>query len=226
MLGKYIRKKFGREKELPPTEQFYSPLRIALHSTIELTTVDMVVLKEQLYPNFVLPQPPLSVMAIGKMVRNDVPIYRVYTEDSSGEQYILQIVEGKDFRTQEPRVDEVALFQQVVTLEPETETSLDRTLSNIGFMDIDLDDVVYERMWGDQFTEKLPLVRLSETTVEPGGVKTYSNEYILYGRELDNPVGDEPVTEFLLVGLEQDEGAAQIMMQVGLKLHPTDIQVL
>lgn len=226
MLGRYISKKLGREKELPPTEQFYSPLRIALHSTIELTTVDMLILQEQLHPSFVLPQPPLSVMAIGKMTRNNVPIYRVYLEDSSGEQYVLQIVEGKDFRTQEPKVDEVALFQQVVTLEPETEASLDRALSDIGFMDIDLDGIVYDRLWGDQFTEKLPFVRLSETTVEPSGVKQYTNEYVLYGRTFDNPVGDEPVTEFLLVGLEQDEGAAQIMMQVGLKLHTTDVSVL
>ena len=226
MLNRYLKNRFGKDKDVPAAEQFYSPLRIALHSTIELTVVDMMILKESLHPKFSLPQPPMTVLAIGEMKLHNTPMYRVYLKDSGGEEYILQIVEGKDYRSGDATVEELILFQQVVTIEPQSESSLDRCLSNIGFMDIDLDEIKYGRIWGDQFTEKLDFVDCEESIVEPNGsVNVYQNHYVLYGREVDHPIEDGKVTEHLLVGLEEDSHSAQVAMQIGLKLNIQDVKV-
>lgn len=226
MLNRWVKNKLGRDKDVPAAEQFYSPLRIALHSTIELTVVDMMILKESLHPKFTLPQPPMSVLAIGKLEIHNTPMYRVYLKDSGGEEYILQVVEGKDYRSGEPTVEELILFQQVVTIEPQSESSLDRCLSNIGFQDLKLDEIEYDRTWGDQFTEKLELAECEESIVEPNGtVNVYQNHYVLYGREVDHPIEDDKITEHLLVGLEEDSQSAQVAMQIGLKLNTTDVKV-
>ena len=227
MLNRWVKNRFGSgDKDIPAAEQFYSPLRIALHSTIELTVVDMMILKESLHPKFTLPQPPMSVLAIGKLEMLNTPMYRVYLKDSGGEEYILQIVEGEDYRSGEPTVEELILFQQVVTIEPSSEASLDRCLSSIGFMDLKLDEIQYDRTWGDQFTERLELAECEESIVEPNGsVNVYQNHYVLYGREVDHPIEDEKVTEHLLVGLEEDSHSAQVAMQIGLKLNIQDVKV-
>lgn len=225
-MWNYAKKKLGigGNKEVPVTEQFYTPLRIALHSTIDLNTIDMLVLQGTLNPLFKLPAGSCEVLAIGNMDYDGTPVYQVYIKDGAGEEFILQIVEGKDYRTQEPKADEITLFKQVVTFEPETEASLERTLNEIGFMDIELDGVVYQRLWGDNFTEKLDFRTYKEKVVTPGGEVSYTNNYVLYGREVEGVTG-EPLTEFLLVGLEENETSAQIMMQVGLQMSQSDIQV-
>ena len=71
----------------------------------------------------------------------------------------------------------------MVTIEPSSEASLDRCLSSIGFMDLKLDEIQYDRTWGDQFTERLELAECEESIVEPNGsVNVYQNHYVLYGR--------------------------------------------
>jgi len=226
MLGRYIRNKFGKKhKEVPSAEEFHTPLRIALHSTVDIQTVDMLVLKSSLNSGFVIPQGSMEVLAIGTFSLDGTPVHQVYLKDMPGEEFILQIVEGKDYRTQEPTVDELTLYKQCVTLEPETQASLDRYLADIGFADLTLNEVVYERMWGDEYTEKANFRKFSENVITPAGPETFTDEYLLYGRECENPVGDEPITEYLLVGIEEGNSNAQIMMQVGLKLNPSDVTV-
>ena len=224
----YLRRKkkelFNRNKEVPATEQFYTPLRIALHSTLKIDSVDMITLKGALHPLFVQPKGDLVVNAIGTFVMDGNKVYQVYVEDEAIEEFILQFVEGKDYRTGELRVDEVTLYKQVVTIEPSTEASLERALADIGFQEIELDEVKYNRLWGDQFTEKYNFETFVENVVTPQGKEQYTDNYILYGREINSITG-EPVMEYLLVGLEENETEAQIMMQVGLQLNTTDIEV-
>lgn len=226
MLGKYLRNKFGsKDKDVPVTEQFYTPLRIALHSTIELQTVDMLVTKSVLHPQFDLPDGPLEVLAIGKFDMDGVPVHQVYVQDNSQNEYILQLVEEKDYRSQKPTIDEATLYQQIISLQPETETSLDRYLSDIGFMTIEVDGIEYERLWGDQYTEKADFRTYNERVVTPAGEERYTNEWLLYGRETDHPAGGKKITELLIVGMEEGGGLGQILMQVGIELNVSDIKV-
>lgn len=220
----YFKKKWGGDKSTPATDSFYSPMRIALHSTLTLNTVDMVTLQGSLHPLFVQPHGDLVVLAIGTMVMDGIKVYQVYTQDEAEEEFILQIVEGKDFRTGEPTVDEVTLYKQVVTLQPETQQSLERALNDIGYMDIELDGVKYNRIWGDQFTEKMDFRKYPERVVLPTETQNFTNEYLLYGREITGLTG-ENLVEYLLVGLEENSDSAQLMMQVGIQINVSDISV-
>jgi len=226
MIFTYLKKKFGKkDKEVSVTEQFYTPLRIALHSTLELQTVDMIVLQSVLNPSFVLPSGPLEVLAIGSFTMDGTPIHQVYVKDFAGEEFVLQIVEGKNYRTQEPTVDELTLYKQIVTLEPETDAELQRYLGDIGFDEIEVEEITYSRYWGDAYTEKVDFRKFEEKVITPSGPEQFTDEYLLYGREIDSPIRGECVTEYLLVGIEEGTHSAQIMMQVGLKINPTDITV-
>lgn len=226
MFGNYLKKKFGiGNREVPMTEAFHSPLRISLHSTIKLETVDLLVLQSALHPDFVIPNGDLEVLAIGKFDMDGTPVHQIYIRDRAEEEFILQIVEGKDYRSQEPIVDEITLFKQIVTLEPETENSLNRQLATIGFQVLVVDDVTYHRIWGDAYTEKADFRTYDETVITPAGVENYTNQWLFYGREIESPTGGDSVNEYLLVGIEENESTAQIMMQVGLALNRTDVLV-
>ncbi len=226
MFINYLKKKFGiGNREVPLTEAFHSPLRISLYSTIKLETVDLLVLQSALHPDFVIPNGDLEVLAIGKFDMDGTPIHQIYSRDQAGEEFILQIVEGKDYRSQEPIVDEITLFKQVVTLEPETENSVNQQLATIGFQVLVVNDVTYHRIWGDAYTEKADFRIYDEAVITPAGVENYTNQWLLYGREIESPVGGGSINEYLLVGIEENESTAQIMMQVGLALNRTDVLV-
>jgi len=226
MIGQYLKKKLGiGGKEVPLTEAFHSPLRVALHSTIRLETIDLLVLESVLHPDFVVPNSDLQVLAIGKFELDGMPVHQLYVQDQVGEEFVLQLVEGRDYRSRAPIVDEITLFKRIVTLEPETETSLDRELANIGFHELTVGDVVYHRLWGDTYTEKVDFRTYSEKVITPAGVETYTNQWLLYGREVESPVGGDPISEYLLVGIEENESAAQLMMQSGIALNQNDISV-
>jgi len=61
--------------------------------------------------------------------------------------------------------------------------------------------------------------------ITPAGVEIYKNQWLLYGREVKSPVGGDPISEYLLVGIEENESAAQLMMQSGIALNQNDISV-
>jgi hypothetical protein len=166
----------------------------------------------------------MEVLAIGIMDMDGVNVNQIYTQDNANEEFIIQLVEGKDYRTNQPQINEINLFKQVVTIEPETDTSLRRALGDIGFTTIQLDGITYNRLWGDPYTEKMDFKIYHETVVSPQGTEHYVNNYILYGRDITS-LTDNVVQEFLLVGLEEDEDQAQIMMQLGLTLNINDISV-
>jgi len=226
MIGQYLKRKLGiGGKEVPLTEAFHSPLRVALHSTISLETVDLLILKSVLHPDFVVPNGDLQVLAIGKFELDGVPVHQLYVQDQAREEFVFQLIEGKDYRSQASIVDEITLFRQIVTLEPETETSLGQELADIGFHELTVGGVAYHRLWGDTYTEKAEFRTYNEKVITPAGVETYTNQLLLYGREVESPVGGDPVNEYLLVGIEENESVAQLMMQIGVALNQNDISI-
>ena len=220
----YLKSKFKKQKSAAE-KGFYTPLRVALHSTLRLNTVDMVTLNGIIHPLFVQPSGSLEVLAIGNFDMGGTQVHQIYVKDEAEEEYILQVVEGNDYRSGDVKVDEVTLYKQVVTLEPDTEDSLNRVLNDIGFLNIKLDGIEYDRIWGDQFTEKMDFRHYNETVQTPTGTDHYENNYLLYGREVESMTGDK-VAELLLVGLEESDDEAQVMMQLGLQLNINDIEVV
>lgn len=220
----YLKKKFKKDKDVPAVEQFYSPLRIAMHSTIVINTVDLLLLSNKLNPFFTLPVGDMSVLAIGKMVMDGNNVYQIYVEDTNEEEYIIRIVEAKNHHSGKAEVAEINLFKQVFSEAPETEEGVQRILSQIGFHTIELEGQAYERLWGSQYTEKLDFRTFEEFVVTPQEENTYTNKYILYGRDIENMAGQDYV-ESLLVGIEEDDDQAQIVMQAGINLNINDIEV-
>lgn len=216
---------FKKPKPVPPTEQFYTPLRVSLHTTIELTTVDLVVNKPNLHPAWIIPGSSLEVLAIGNLTMGQAPIHQLYVMDENQEEFIIQLVEGKT-RTGEPRIDEINLFKQIVSLQPETEASLNRHLSNIGFLTIPVDDIEFDREWGDRYTEKAEFRKFPESVITPTGPQSFTNEWMLYKRKVPSVLSDDEIDEMLLVGIEEGEDQAQIIMQIGVKLNLSDLNIL
>lgn len=66
---------------------------------------------------------------------------------------------------------ESTLYQQVATITPNTEEGWEKNLANIGFVTIQIDDMVYDRVWGDQADEKVDFVVFNETVVLPNEKK-------------------------------------------------------
>ncbi len=219
----YLKNKLKRDKDVPATEQFYTPLRIALHSTIKLNVVDILTVTG-LSPLFVVPKGDLEVLAIGNFDMHGVNVFQIYCSDDSQEEFILQVIQGKDYRTNDPKVDEISLFKQVYTEQPETQTSMDRILGQIGFTSLQLEGITYDRLWGDRFTEKRDFDTFHEKVVTPNGTDNFVNNYILYGRDIEDVTGDK-LQELLLVGLEEDNDRRQVMMQLGLKLDVNTVSV-
>lgn len=224
MLTTYLKKKFGRGEETPGTEQFYSPLRIALHSTIKISLVDLLILKQSIHPNYGSPASPFSVQAIGTFVPEaGKTVFRFYISDTNHSEYILFLfVEDSS-----GEILESVLYKEVTNLSPTSKASWDKYTSAMGFETQELDGIVYNRLQGDRYTEKMEFLQFNETFVNRDGVKKFSNQYLLYGRDIENPViPDEKATELLLCGIEEDDDKAAIVFQIGMPIPIQDINVL
>lgn len=218
MLGSYLKSKFGGDKEVPAAEQFYSPLRIGLHTTITVKTVDWIIMKEQLNTKMVLPSSSLKVMAIGEMKTADDIIYQIYLMDDSKEEFVLQL-----FCSDDKTVAEATLFRQVVSIIPLSESEWDDNLDGIGHRILELDEKPYERIWGEG-TEQIDLIEFTENIVEADKSTSYTNSYLLYGRKFESLVGTEE-TEMLLVGVEETGETAEITMMLGLSVPLQNIEI-
>lgn len=209
--------------EDPRVNEFHTPLRIGLHSTIDLSmvTVDWI-LMEDMAPNMTTPVGDCEVTAIGIMKYIDgQTFYRIYLADMQENEFILNLLVAKN-RNNEDEVMDAMILQQTETLTGLTEAEYGRYLANIGFQQLDWNDTVYERDWGDRFTEKLDFEANSfrEDVVEKTGVKSYTNEYILYSRETA-----DSLREWLFVGIEENDTDADIVFQPGYTVKIADINV-
>jgi len=223
MLGTYLKKKFGKEKEIPAADQFYSPLRIGLHSTVDISTVDWLIMQEGLNDTMVLPSGRMTVLAIGKTVTDGDEIYNVYMTDQNNKEFILQLfcAEPADGNW---TVAEATLFKQVVNIVPLTESEWDENMDAIGFNTIELDDNTYNRVWAEDYDGRVDLIKFDENVVESKKITGYTNNYLLYSRTFTS-VTETEETEMLLVGVEETDETAEITMMLGLPVPLSNINI-
>lgn len=224
MLGTYLKKKFGRDKkeDVADSEKFYSPLRIGLHSTIEISTVDWLMMRSLLNPTMVLPTQSLQVLAIGEMQADRDTIYQVYLCDCQDEEFILQLYCTK--RDGAEVVTEATLYKQVFNIVPVDEDDWTENLDSLCYNTIELDEQEYAREWSPEYDGKVDFVEFTETVVETDHKTQYTNQYMLYKRTFTSLVGNEE-SEMLLVGVEETIETAEITMMLGLTTPILNINV-
>ena len=222
MLKSYFKKVFGKDKEVAEAEQFYSPLRIGLHSTIAIETVDWITMNAQLNKSMVLPSSSFTINAIGETKTDDDSIYQIYVMDDNEQEFVLQLYctdkGGK------PSVVEATLFKQVVNIIPLTESEWDENMDAIGLNTLELDEQVYDRVWGSDQAGRMDLIEFNEKVVESNKTTSYTNNYLLYSRTFIS-LTDTEETEMLLVGVEETADTAEITMMVGLPVPLSNINV-
>jgi hypothetical protein len=223
MFGTYFKNKFGKKKEVPAAEQFYSPLRIGLHSTIDIPTVDWLVMQQGLNEKMVLPSGRMTVLAIGKTVTDGDEIYNVYLTDQNKEEFILQLFCAAP-AIGEMLVSEATLYKQVVNIVPLTKDEWSENMDAIGFNTIELDDNTYNRVWVADHDGRIDLVEFDENVVAHNKEMSYYNNYLLYSRTFTSVTGTEE-TEMLLVGVEETSETAEIIMMLGLAVPLSNINI-
>jgi len=222
MFGTYLKKKFSKDKEVPVAEKFYSPLRIALHSTIDISTVDWLIMQQGLNESMVLPSPRMTILAIGETKIDDDTIFNVYMTDQSDEEFILQLYCAN--KSGKPTVIEATLFKQVVNIVPMTEAEWDENMEAIGWNTIELDGNTYNRVWSGDYDGRIDLMEFNENVVESNKTTSYINNYLLYSRSFKS-ITDTEETEMLLVGVEETDETAEITMMLGLPVPLSNINV-
>jgi len=227
MLGAYIKKVFGKgERDVPPNQQFYTPLRVGLHSTIEIAMIDWLGYNDQLNKSMKLPFGKMSVLAIGKTEADDAEIYNIYLEDENSESFSLQLFCTDNGRGGDMEVTESTLYREVRNVTPLTEEDWNDELHPVGKAAYLLDDNKYIRVWSDDYKGKIEMIPFDEHVVRVKEELDYTNNYVLYGRELEAPYeGAKPLTENLLVGVEETETAAEFVTYVGLPIAQSAITV-
>jgi len=227
MLGfKVIKNKLfgGKDKEVPAAEQFYSPLRIALHSTITVGMVDWLVAFPELNKSLVVPEGSMSVLAIGttKQARNE--IYTIYMIDGAMEEFSLQLYCSPNDHGQGMELREATLYREVLNEMPQSDDEWTVALHNVGNLTFELDGLEYKRIWGGDSVSKVPLEEFSESIIRMEETLNYTNNYMLYERELVQAV-HVPQKELLLVGVEESDETAQLIHAIGLTIPVSAITV-
>lgn len=222
MLGNYLKKKLGGDKDVADADKFYSPLRIGLHSTITITTVDWLLMKENLNAKMILPTGSFTVNAIGETSTAGDKFFNIYIMDEKEEEFILQLY--CTYKDGNGTIEESTLYKQVVNIQPLTESEWNVNLDAIGYPNLELDDNKYDRIWGDGILGQMDLIEFHEKIVESDNMSNYTNNYMLYSRTFESVLGDEE-SEILLVGVEESEDTAEIIMMLGLTTPLQNINI-
>jgi len=217
MIRRWFKNKLGSREETPENGQFYTPLRVALHSTITVSAVDLIGLGGTYHSSFSTPNGTLDVVGIGTIDNGRDKVYRIYAVDFDETPYIIQLNISYDPRSGESDVSEVMFFQQVKTYEPLSQKEWDQVPKQLSGSTYAVDDVQYERVWGDDVEGDIDLFVFDETAIELEGKKEYTHHQMLFGRDLVNKLTNEEIPEFVLVGVEETkpDGPDMILTNVG-----------
>ena len=223
LCWQYIKSKIvSNDKEVTANEQFYTPLRIALHSTINVSMIDWFAAIPELHKSMVMPQGSMSVLAIGTVNVEREKIFNIYMMDTKLEEFILQLYCSPNNMGQGMEVREATLYRQVRGVTPQTEDEWTVELYSVGDPELSLDDKLYKRVWSENSAGKVDLVSFEEDVIRMEETLHYTNNYMLYGREVVSTV---PATETLLVGVEESENTAELVHCIGLTVPLSAIKV-
>jgi len=226
MLGfKVIKNKLfgGKDEEVPAADQFYSPLRIGLHSTINVSMIDWLTAKSDLNGSVILPQGSMSILAIGSVDVDSDKIFNIYLMDEALEQFSLQIFCSPNDKGQGMEVREVTLYREVRNVSPQSEEEWNHELYSVGDPSYVLDGQEYKRVWSDNTDAKIDLVPFEETVIRLEETIHYTNNYVLYARDIS--VAPVHKTELLLIGVEESEDTAELVNRIGLVVPTSAISV-
>ncbi len=228
MIFNYLKKKFGKDKEVPANEKFYSPLRVALHSTIDINMVDWLSVVTDLNKSFIFPQGRLSVVAIGTTDMDESnELYTFYLIDEKFEEFSLQVMCCPSVRGEGMEVAETILFREVRNITPMSEDEWQVEMDDIGRSSFDMDDTKYNRVWSADSRARIDLVSFKETIILKEKTQHYTNNYVLYGREIAVPWAPTSgcPSEFLLTGVEETDETAELITLIGLTIPQSAISV-
>jgi len=228
MFKKYFKKLLGGgDSEVPANEQFYSPLRIGLHSTLTLDTIDWVAVTDMLHKDMKMPSGRMSVLAIGTTKVDSHEIFDIYLQDENSDEFILQIVSAPDSKGNGQEFVEGTFYHQVSGVTPLTEAQWSKEMKYVGDTIYHFADYKYSRVWSGDYDDTIELVTFNEHIIRQNETIDYVNNYMLYNREFDVPWaqgGKKPV-ELLLVGVEETEEDAELVHLVGLNIAQSSIHV-
>lgn len=223
MLGwNIIKSKFSsKDKEVPTSEQFYSPLRIALHSTITVSMVDWLIALPDLNSSMIMPAGSLSILAIGTTPTGRDKIFNIYMLDEDMQEFSLQLFCSPNDKGQGMELREATLYREVRNVTPQTEEEWTHEMYYVGNLLYTMDGLEYKRIWGGDSVGKVELESFEETIIRLEETLEYTNSYVLYGRELSQ----KPQQELLLVGVEESVEGAELVNRIGLTIPVSAIKV-
>ncbi len=227
----YLKKKFGsdKDKEIPDNKKFYSPLRVGLHSTIDINMVDWLSVITELNNSYVFPTGRLSVVAVGTTDTEDESneLYTFYLIDEKMEEFSMQVMCCPSVRGEGMEVVESILFREVRNITPQTEDEWEVEMDDIGRRSFDLDDTKYDRVWSPDNRGRIDMLVFKETIVLNEKTQHYTNSYILYGRDVKVAwaTGDDTPRELLLTGVEETGETAELITLIGLTIPQSAISV-
>ncbi len=219
-----IKNKFaGKDKEVPASEQFYSPLRIALHSTITISMIDWLTTLPELNGSMIMPTGNMTVIAIGKTPTGRDEIYNIYMVDDDTQEFTLQLFCSPNDKGQGMEFREGTLYREVRNVSPQSEDEWTTELNDVGNLTYTLDGHEYKRIWGGDSVSKVDLESFEETIIRMEESLSYTNNYVLYARDLTQAAHTQQ--ELLLMGVEESEESAELVNRIGLAIPASAIKV-
>ncbi len=225
MIGAYLKKIFRRDVDVPANEQFYSPLRIAMHSTVDVDMIDWLTSLPELNASIVMPSGSLTVLAIGTTKVERDTLYDIYLIDAKRKEFSLQIMCAPNDQGKGLQVVETTIWQEVRTVVPLTESEWEDEMSDIGKNVIKFEGNEYKRLWASDHNGKVDMVQFDEVIIHASDTLNYTNNYMLYSRDLMSLQGSEPPKELLLTGVEETDETATIVMRLGLTIPESSVKV-
>jgi hypothetical protein len=214
------------EKTYDETLQFYSPLRIGLHSTLIVDAVDFLTLVDTCHPQFTPPTGQLDVIAIGVIDNDPDDIFRIYVSDQNNHTYCIQLLCCFNSRSGEKEITEVLFTQRIHEEVPLLQEQWDAVPDRLGAQTIGAPmyaSINYDRVWGDDVDGVIDLFIFREKVIDMQGVNTFDNHQMLFGRTIDNAGTD--LQELMLIGVEEDTDNDKIVTNIGFNISAHSVHV-
>jgi len=192
-------------------------IKLGLDSDISINLIDVVHL--DLHPSFIRPAGNLFIQAIGEFKRegdDNRNTFNVYAENNENN-YLIEIESVED------RIEQVTLYQNVLTLTPQDPHEWEETLKAITVMELDLDKITFTRSLGGN-SERASLCEFEEVVKSKTGVIDCKNQVMLYERKIEP---DEFIEKLkVIVEVMEIREQASISFYVGFGVHPSMITIL